>query len=338
MKKLSVVTAVFFVFFAMFANILHAQLIAPQGRLTLATNTPVMTADVVNATTIYYTPYQGNTVPVYNSGTSTFSPMAFSQFQLNLSSSYQTQSNIYDLFIGYGSPGGGAARLYLCAGPAWSSLTSRGTSAALTQWNGLWVNASTINCYNQAGTVSGPAAYFDYVGSVYMTGNGETAMQFQPAATGGGTNNFIALYNAYNRVKAVAINEDNTTSWSYGSTTLRPADNSTSNRISFLDGLQQSFIDSEYQCFIEVSNAGGLISLGLDSTTTAAGTLASWNSAAAATFSSPIAKLSSYPLLGLHYVQALESGQGTTTAYFGSTVQIAGYPQPGQALTLNWQY
>src|SRR5689334_1222868 len=36
----------------------------PQGRLTLTSNTPVMTADATGQGTIYYTPYQGNQLPV----------------------------------------------------------------------------------------------------------------------------------------------------------------------------------------------------------------------------------------------------------------------------------
>ena len=38
----------------------------PQGRLTLTSMTPVMTSDQVAATNVYYTPYQGNIVPIYN--------------------------------------------------------------------------------------------------------------------------------------------------------------------------------------------------------------------------------------------------------------------------------
>src|SRR5580765_710744 len=38
----------------------------PQGRLTLQTLTPVMTTAVSGATTIFYTPYVGNQVPLYS--------------------------------------------------------------------------------------------------------------------------------------------------------------------------------------------------------------------------------------------------------------------------------
>jgi hypothetical protein len=322
MKKTLAVIALSFVFIAMFANTLQAQLIAPQGRLTLVTNTPVITTDVTNATTVYYTPYQGNTVPVFNSGTSTFSPMAFSQLQLNLSTSNQTSNNIYDLFIGLGSLGGGPTALYLCAGPAWSSLTSRGTGAALAQWNGLWVNAATISCYNQAGTASGPADYFDYVGSVYMTSNGATSMQFQPAAASGGTNNFIGLYNAYNRVKVTGFCLDNTSGgWTYGTSSWRAANNSSSNQISFLDGLQQSPVTAQYSIDMAttVDSTTGLIGLNLDSSTATPVITGQMSSAAGETSSSQVTVFEPfYPVLGLHYIQAVEYSSGSSTAFIST--------------------
>ena len=46
-----------------------ATVTAPQGRLTLQTATPVMTTTQSAKTTIFYTPYVGNQVPIYN-GTS----------------------------------------------------------------------------------------------------------------------------------------------------------------------------------------------------------------------------------------------------------------------------
>ena len=38
----------------------------PQGRLTLTTATPVLSADVAAAATVYYTPYVGNLIPIYD--------------------------------------------------------------------------------------------------------------------------------------------------------------------------------------------------------------------------------------------------------------------------------
>ena len=43
-----------------------ATLPTPQGRLTNITQTPVINADATSATTVYYTPYTGLLVPIYN--------------------------------------------------------------------------------------------------------------------------------------------------------------------------------------------------------------------------------------------------------------------------------
>jgi hypothetical protein len=55
--------------FALAATTALAQATPPQGRLTLISGTPVMTSDIVNASTLYYAPYVGNSIPIYN-GTS----------------------------------------------------------------------------------------------------------------------------------------------------------------------------------------------------------------------------------------------------------------------------
>src|SRR4051812_25706967 len=38
----------------------------PQGRLTLTPSTPVMTADAVNQSAVYFAPYLGNTIPIWD--------------------------------------------------------------------------------------------------------------------------------------------------------------------------------------------------------------------------------------------------------------------------------
>ena len=70
---------------------------APQGRLTLTSGTPVMTADATAQTSVYYTPYQGNIVPIYD-GTNMDS-YTFAQLTMTLNTTNQTSGNIYDLFV-----------------------------------------------------------------------------------------------------------------------------------------------------------------------------------------------------------------------------------------------
>src|SRR5260370_201197 len=71
--------------------------VVAQGRLTLTSNTPVMTADAVAQTSVYYAPYNGNLIPIYNG--SAFFNWAFTQLTMALNTSNQLASSLYDLFI-----------------------------------------------------------------------------------------------------------------------------------------------------------------------------------------------------------------------------------------------
>lgn len=65
------------------------------GRLTLTSGTPVTTSDVTAATTIYYTPYAGNGIALFD-GTSTWTVRTFSELSLSLSGF--TANTNYDIF------------------------------------------------------------------------------------------------------------------------------------------------------------------------------------------------------------------------------------------------
>ncbi|MBV8666742.1 MAG: hypothetical protein JO269_09680 [Burkholderiaceae bacterium] len=294
----------------------------PQGRLTLTSNTPVMPSDITAATSIYYAPYRGNGIPIYN-GTYLSSNL-FSQLTLALDSNsghtgYQQSGNLYDLFVflNSGTP-------TLCTGPAWSSTTSRGTGAGTTQLqllNGVWTNAVQITAKIDATstTVTVAANQATYVGTMYATANGQTAMQFAPTAATGGTNNMLALYNAYNRVRVDTSCQDSTTSWTYATPTWRSADNSNSNRISFVDGLQQSFVNCSYTETCTGYSSGPHIGVNLDSTSATPNFSAAMNNTGAgAQFMSISTGMMSFnPQLGFHYLQAMEYSKTTTSTFYG---------------------
>jgi len=65
------------------------------GRLTLTSGTPVTTSDVTGATTLYYTPYVGNGIALFD-GTSTWTVRTFSELSLSLSGF--TANTNYDIF------------------------------------------------------------------------------------------------------------------------------------------------------------------------------------------------------------------------------------------------
>ena len=70
--------------------------VPPQGRLTLTSNTPVMTADATAQTSVYYTPFQGNILPIYDGAN--MDSYTFGQLTMSLNTSNQTSGNLYDLF------------------------------------------------------------------------------------------------------------------------------------------------------------------------------------------------------------------------------------------------
>jgi hypothetical protein len=185
----------------------HAQVYIPGGRLTLVSNTPVMAADA-SGPTVYYTAYVGSNVPLAIGTTLQNSGFA-SQLTLNLNPSLHKAGDIYDIFIVNNS-----GSLTLCTGPAWKfPPTKRGTGPGTTQLvrlNGLSVNARRITCLNGSISLFVAAKFGFYLGSVYMTANGQTSMRLKPAATAGGTDNVLGLWNAYNRVRVTAYSRDNT--------------------------------------------------------------------------------------------------------------------------------
>lgn len=295
-----------------------AAIVPPQGRLTLTSGTPVMTADVTGATTIYYAAYVGENVPV-GATTPVNLPIAAGQISMGLDAGVPrvASGSIYDIFA---VNNGGA--LALCVGPAWTSTTARGTGAGTTELelaNGIWTNKNSItNAWGgAAGTTDlGPIAANagTYLGSFYATANGQTAMQFEPARAAGGTNNFLGLYNAYNRVRTYARSQDSGASWTYATTTWRAANNSASMRVTWLDGLQQSRVFATYSIVSQTpagNNSG--IGVNFDSTAATPGGITGYNTGST---EQSLTSRDSAILLGLHYAQGMETrlgGAGTIT-------------------------
>lgn len=142
----------------------------PQGRLTLTSATPVLTADtsVSSTGTIYYTPYVGRSVPLYDGTDFTMVNFAELTNVLNATSANKAgpaataASKVYDLFVW-----DDAGTLRLTRGPKWDdgtagSNTARGTGANSTELErvkGIWLNKIAIS--------NGPAANRGtYVGTV----------------------------------------------------------------------------------------------------------------------------------------------------------------------------
>lgn len=291
-----------------------AGLITPGGRLTLTTAVPVLSSDVTGATTIFYTPYLHNIVSLYD-GTSNWVPFNFSEMNQALNDATKSPgaaaaNTVYDLFIWNDS-----GTLRCTRGPAWTSATARGTGAGTTQlelFQGRYVN--------QVAITNGPGARRGlYVGTIATNASVQCNMIFAPAAAAGGTANRLDVWNMYNRVNTGAVSRDSTNTWSYSTNTLRSANNSTSNRITFVLGLNEDAIFTQYAAIASINANGGFGNgVGLDSTTAiAGGSTGTWNrdNNGSGIANTLIATFNGLTGIGSHFIQALERGETTTTWY-----------------------
>jgi YVTN family beta-propeller protein len=301
---------------------------APQGRLTLTSNTPVMTADATAQTSVYYTPYQGNIVPIYD-GTNMQS-YTFGQLTLALSSTNHPSGEVFDVYASLQS-----GNVVLSA-MAWGSNSSRSSSAGgksgtgnatITQVDGLWVNNAAISASDSFNGSTGyaiPQGQGTYLGSFYTTAAGQTGINFKPAAAAGGSNNIIGFWNAYNRVRISSMCSDSNTGWTYATATWRPLDggsSNTKNRVTYLDGLGQSFVKGKITTQAYNATAGANCTIGVvqNSITGAPFRSATYlqasggTAAGAVTFS---AEENFQPILGLNYIQGMEDSPNAVSVTF----------------------
>lgn len=283
----------------------------PHGRLSLTTAVAVMTAGATAQTTVYYVPYIGQTVWVYN-GT-VWAPLSVgSQLSLALDSNsghtgYQQSGKLFDLFV-YNVTGTAT----LATGPAWTNSTTR--SAAIALQNGIWTNSGTITLKFDAtsSTASVTANQATYVGTMYATADGQTGIVFKPNAAAGGSANIVGLDNGYNRIPMASIERDSTASWTYATNTWRQMDNNANNRISWVDGLQQKSIRSRVYLDVADTGTGDKFSIGvnLDATTGAPNVFGTIQPSANGQTFRNSSEENFTPQLGFHFLQAMEIASG----------------------------
>ena len=293
---------------------LYKTTLGPQGRLCLATATPVHTSDQTAKTTIFYTPYVGNLLPFYDVLSARWRVAAADELSLALDSNsghtgYHQSGKNFCLWADYNA---GAPRLV--SGPAWTSDTGRAAAGEVLRQNGLWVNNASMTV--RFGTGAGDTATIGpslatYLGTFRASADGQTELTIAPAPAAGGTNNKLYLWNAYNRRPFRPLCRDSTDMWSLANATLQAMNNSTSNRISFVMGLLED------ACCGSLVHAGivgsGYITtgVGFDTTASISGRSGFHNLIANAV---PIFGDYATPCLGFHYFQAIESHQNGTAA------------------------
>lgn len=284
------------------------QVVPPQGRLTLTSGTPVTTADVTAATTVYYTPYHGSFIPLWN-GTQ-FTPVYFNEISAAMGSNWSA-STLYDWYV-YNDAG----TLRLCTGAAWTN-SAAGTSArseTLTLKQGIYVNNASMTCrYSNSATVTVAAYYGTYVGTMRTTGS-----------TGTTEDSLLnrLLWNNYNRVVHRQEFSDGA-NWAYNTATIRQCDGSSSNQVNFVVGLVEDVAQVSTMTFVTVSTTlQPQAGYGLNSTTAFSQGISFIAPSTAAPFIEVAGNR--YPVLGYNYLSGLEQGPGSgTTTWFGCRLQAS---------------
>jgi len=237
----------------------------PQGYLTPISGTPVINVNST-VTTLYYTPFVGNTLPIYNG--SSFVPTTFSELSLALSAS-NAASTLYDVFV-FNNNG----VLTLVTGPAWASSTagssSRGAGAGTTsiaRINGLWVNSVSMTARNGSNTYSVAANQATYVGTLFIDGTQGQVSCFTTA----GQSRKWGIWNAYNRQQINILVADPNSVWSGTSSTWIASHSNTNNVAATVIGLAEESISADFQQYVSAVISGAVstanIGVGLNLTT-----------------------------------------------------------------------
>lgn len=279
----------------------------PQGRLTLTTATPVLTSTTAAQTTVFYTPYVGALVPIYDGAN--FTPTIFAEVSQATTDTTKSPaavaaSSVYDIFCWIDAGTNRCTR-----GPVWTNDTTRSAGTALTAVNGIYLNNASIT--------NGPAASRGtYVGTIRSNASSQIDWIYGANAAGG-TAGFFGVWNAYQRVDVATGVGDTTDSWSVSSATyaalnIAGTGSGLNNRVTFVKGLAYDSIKATIDYLATSSATGGYnLAVGYDSTTVFCGA----TGRGATSASNPVhASCTQTPAIGVHFVQSIEScAAGTCT-------------------------
>jgi hypothetical protein len=253
-----------------------------EGRLTLTTGVPVTSADVVGTTNLYFTPFRGNNISLWN-GTA-WQTLSFSELTMALSG--LTANLPYDVFAFINTGAVALERL------AWTSNTVRAT--ALTTQNGVYVK-------------SGDATR-RYLGTFYATSATTTEDSLRRRL----------LFNYHNKVDRQLQRVESTFSWTYSTAAWRQGNANALNQVEVVIGVVEDAMRLGYASGVTNSTttlrgvSGGI---GANSTTSAVILPGAQTGFMISSAGTPITagSYSFYPTAGYNYYAWLEYGAGTDT-------------------------
>lgn len=258
------------------------------GRLTLTSGTAVTTSDVTGATSVYFTPYDGNRIALFDGNKWKVYP--FTERSLALGT--LTSGLPYDVFIYDNS---GTLTLEFTA---WTNTSTRATALALQ--DGVQVKTGALTRR--------------WLGSFQTTSTTTTEDSFQKRL----------VHNRYNKRPRPLRRQEGTSSWTYTSATIRQANGSTSNQVEVMSGEIQPL---ELVLAVQASNTNDSVNVqsfinGPDSTTSQlpGSTFAAQDVSGAGGAVTNIAVFRGFTTLGYHYYVWAEYSEATgTTTWEGGT-------------------
>lgn len=303
----------------------------PQGRITLNSNTPVMTASYAAQTTVYYTSAGGGkNVPVFD-GTAVkmyqlcaANTVGACELSVAMGANFTTNSN-FDGFVSNNGASGNvlATTGSFCFGPAWSSDTVRGTGAGTSELesiDGLPTNKVSMTCrYANASTFTCAVHQCTYVGTMRTGSAGQSNYVFGGSGSGGVAANF-QIWNMYNRVTVTTRVIDIGAGYNYSSATIRQARASAGNQISFIRGVVEDGVPASMAALIitaAASGNSGQSGIGLNSTASYSTKGYIVSALGTGGFASNASGSDVYvPRLGTNVLSLNENGDGATSALF----------------------
>lgn len=263
-----------------------------EGRLTLTSGTPITTSDVTGATTIYFAPYKGDRIYLYD-GTRW---KLYSFNELSLALGTVTSGLPYDVFI-YDNAG-----TLTLEKLAWTNGTTRATALGTTNGVLLKTGDSTRR----------------YLGTFRTTSTTATEDSV--------TKRFV--WNYYNRVDRKLFKAFADTSHTYGTATWRSWNASDSERVEVVIGVAEGVVDLTARALVlaDAAEKYGVVGISIDGGGGGPGEeingadlvdIAIGNSAA--DYHLSLSQLKHIPAVGYHYYQVAEYASTTTSVTFYGT-------------------
>ena len=277
-----------------------------EGRLSLESGVPVSTSDQTAKTSVYFMPYHGNRVSLYDTSTGRWTIHEFAQLTFSLTD--LTADRNYDLYV-YSL--NGVVTVDNNGLTTWGSSnnTSRQTASELESQDGVWVKKDAHN--------------YRYLGTIRTTDT-----------TGQCEDSFAKrlVWNAYNQVDRAMYHLPSADSWSYNLNVIRQAGATASNQVECVTGRDGNAITVDnavmYSHSAAATNTYVAVGIGesaTDTNATGCQMLAS-NPQVAASTDFVSAHLKKHKSEGYHFytmTEVVTEVAGQSTTFYGDNGQAA---------------